>query len=124
MRKIIGAVSSGTLGLTRAKKPNGELLLKGVVATTVTNRQIRQLGVSGNIKHLPEDIVKKTGARWVAQQGPFDAIETTTAIDRNHRIVTGQNQKASCNVAFEMAIMLKNKLRGIPTVTRGRGKAS
>jgi len=124
LNKVIGAVSSGTLGLTRAKKPNRELLLKGVVATTVTNKQVRQLGASGDIKQLPEDVVKKTGARWVAQQGVFDAIETTTAIDRNHRIVTGQNQKASCNVAFEMALMLKNKLRGIPTATSGRGKAS
>lgn len=124
LNKILGAVSTGTLGLTRAKKLNREPLLKGVVTTAVTNKQVRQMGASGETLQLPEDVVKKTGARWVAQQGPFDAIETTTAIDRNHRIITGQNQKASCNVAYEMASMLKSKLRGIPQATSGRGKAS
>ena len=43
-KKLIGSVCHGALALVNVKKENGEPLLKGVKATGVTNKQIKELG--------------------------------------------------------------------------------
>ena len=85
-KKLIGAVCHGALALVNAKKENGEPLLKGVKATGVTNKQIRELGITITPKH-PETEMRKAGARFESETWFRDFCARNTVIDGN--LVTG-----------------------------------
>lgn len=69
--KILCAVCHGSLGFVRAHKPDSSPLLEGVQITGVTNKQIRQLGISHTPKH-PESALRDTGARYSCNSGMID----------------------------------------------------
>jgi putative intracellular protease/amidase len=91
-KKIIGAVCHGPLGLVSAKKPDGSLLVDGVKITGVSNKQLKELMVGDTPKH-PETELKKSNAIYSKKSGVIDAFQNHIEVDKEHLIVTGQNQK-------------------------------
>jgi putative intracellular protease/amidase len=106
-KKILAAVCHGPLGLCSAQKPDGSPLLKGVKATGVTNSQLRQLRVMFTPKH-PEDELNRVGAVYSKKEHRLtDMFALHVVVDKAHRIVTGQNQKAGLAVAHAAMELLK-----------------
>jgi putative intracellular protease/amidase len=95
--RVIGGICHGPLGLLRARKANGEPLVKGRRITAVTDRQIHQLGIDITPLH-PESALRAAGARF---EGRTHAVRDFFA---NHFVadgdlITGQNQNAGPMVA-------------------------
>ncbi len=107
-QKILCAVCHGSLGFIGAKKPNGSSLVEGVEVTGVTNKQIRQLGISHTPKH-PESSLRESGAIYSCNSGMIDMFKNHVVVDQTHRIVSGQNQKAGVEVAQKAMEMLTAK---------------
>jgi putative intracellular protease/amidase len=103
--KIIAAVCHGPLGLVAAVKPDGSPLVEGVKLTGVTNKQLKQLMVGETPKH-PETELRKLNADYQSNSGFIDMFRSHIEIDKNHRIVTGQNQKCGINAAIEAMRLL------------------
>ncbi len=108
-QKILGAVCHGPLGFVNAKKPDGSPLIENVKLTGVTNRQLKQLFVSGTPKH-PETELRKAGSIYSYKSGLIDMFINHTEVDEKHYIVTGQNQKGGTETAQNaMKLLLKQK---------------
>lgn len=101
--KIIGTVCHGALGLVNAKGIDGEPLVKGRRVTGVTNKQIKQVGVSITPKH-PETELRERGAVFESATAWRDYFATLTVIDGN--LITGQNQ----NSGYETSHRVLEKL--------------
>jgi putative intracellular protease/amidase len=108
-KKILSAVCHGPLGLVSAKKEDGSPLVEGVQITGVTNRQLRQLSVQGTPKH-PETELRKTKAIYQSNSGLVDMFRTLVVVDKEHLIVTGQNQKAGVETAQEALQLLYDRI--------------
>jgi len=95
--RVLGGICHGPLGLLRARRPDGELLVKGRRLTAVTDRQVRQLGVSITPLH-PESALRAAGARFEGRTHPLrDFFANHFVVDGD--LVTGQNQNAGPMVA-------------------------
>jgi len=95
--RVLGGVCHGPLGLLRARRPDGELLVKGRRLTAVTDRQVRQLGVSITPLH-PESALRAAGALFEGRTHPLrDFFANHYVVDGD--LVTGQNQNAGPMVA-------------------------
>jgi putative intracellular protease/amidase len=95
--RVLGGICHGPLGLLRARRHDGELLVKGRRLTAVTDRQIRQLGVSITPLH-PESALRAAGARFERKRHPLrDFLANHYVVDED--LVTGQNQNAGPMVA-------------------------
>jgi putative intracellular protease/amidase len=95
--RVLGGICHGPLGLLRARKPNGEPLVRGRRLTAVTDRQIHQLGIDITPLH-PETALRSAGALF---EGRTHAVRDFFA---NHFVadgdlITGQNQNAGPMVA-------------------------
>ncbi len=95
--RVLGGICHGPLGLLRGRTPEGQLIVNGRHLTSVTDRQIHQLGIEVTPLH-PETALRKAGALFES--------ETHVAADffANHFVadgdlVTGQNQNAGPMVA-------------------------
>lgn len=97
--KAIGAVCHGPLGLLKARKPDGSLLVEGTRLTAVSDRQIAQLFVTETPQH-PENELRKAGALYEADWSLLDILSNHVVVDG--RIVTGQNQNAGEEVAYKL----------------------
>ncbi|WP_420588513.1 type 1 glutamine amidotransferase domain-containing protein [Bacterioplanoides sp.] len=97
--KAIGAVCHGPLGLLKAHKPDGSLLVEGTRLTAVSDRQIAQLFVTETPQH-PENELRKAGALYEADWSLLDILSNHVVVDG--RIVTGQNQNAGEEVAYKL----------------------
>lgn len=104
--KAIGAVCHGPLGLLKAKRPDGSLLVKGLKMTAVTDRQISQLFVTETPQH-PETEMRKAGALYESDWSVIDMFSNHVVTDG--RIVTGQNQNAGDEVAYKLMQMVETK---------------
>lgn len=102
--KAIGAVCHGPLGLLKARKPDGSLLVEGTRLTAVSDRQIAQLFVTKTPQH-PENELRKAGALYEADWSLFDILSNHVVTDG--RIVTGQNQNAGEEVAYKLMELAK-----------------
>ena len=100
-KTIIGAICHGVLGLINAKNNEGELIIKGRRITGVTDKQIKELGITITPMH-PETELKKAGANFVSNTSFQDAFANLTVIDDEQKFVTGQNQNAGHEVAFKI----------------------
>lgn len=109
-RKVLGAVCHGSLGFVGAHKPDGSLLVEGVQMTGVTNKQLKQLMVQGTPKH-PETELRKAKAIYKSNHGLVDMFQNLVIVDKEHLIVTGQNQKAGVEAAQEALQLLLQKTR-------------
>lgn len=94
---VLGGICHGPLGLLRARRPDGALLVEGRRLTAVTDRQIHQLGVSITPLH-PESALRAAGARFeCTHHAVRDFFANHYVVDGD--LVTGQNQNAGPMVA-------------------------
>lgn len=95
--RVIGGICHGPLGLLRARRSDGELLVKDRRLTAVTDRQVRQLGVEITPLH-PESALRAAGALFESRTHPIrDFFANYYVADDN--LITGQNQNAGPMVA-------------------------
>lgn len=95
--RVIGGICHGPLGLLRARRADGELLVKGRRLTAVTDAQVHQLGVSITPLH-PESALRAAGALFESAKHPIrDFFANHFVVDGD--LVTGQNQNAGPMVA-------------------------
>lgn len=102
--KPIGAVCHGPLGLLKARKPDGTLLVEGLKMTAVSDRQIAQLFVTETPQH-PETELRKAGALYESDWSLIDIFSNHTVTDGV--VVTGQNQNAGEEVAYKLMELAK-----------------
>ena len=113
--RVLGGICHGPLGLLRARRPDGELLVKGRRLTAVTDRQVQQLGVSITPLH-PESALRAAGARFESVRHPVaDFFANHYVADGD--LVTGQNQNAGPMVARLMMQRVLAKQESAGTVS-------
>ncbi|MGH1492491.1 MAG: type 1 glutamine amidotransferase domain-containing protein [Acidimicrobiales bacterium] len=100
---VIGGVCHGPLGLLNATASDGSPLVAGRKISAVTNKQVKELGIS-KTPHHPERELRKAGAEFEAQTRIRDPLANHWVVDGN--LVTGQNQNAAPMVAREMMTLL------------------
>ncbi len=96
---VIGGVCHGPLGLLKATAPDGSPLVAGRRISAVTDKQVRELGITATPQH-PETELRKLGAEFESQTRRRDPLANHWVVDGN--LVTGQNQNAGPMVAREM----------------------
>lgn len=108
--RVLGGICHGPLGLLKARRPDGELFVKGRRLTAVTDRQVKQLGVSITPLH-PESALRAAGALFEGRTHPLrDFFANHFVVDGD--LVTGQNQNAGPMVARLMLDRVVAKRRG------------
>jgi putative intracellular protease/amidase len=96
-QRVIGGICHGPLGLLRARRPDGELMVKGRRLTAVTDKQIHELGIEITPLH-PETALRQAGALFEGKHHPArDFFANHFVADRD--LITGQNQNAGPMVA-------------------------
>lgn len=108
---VVGSVCHGALGLLNVLDENGEPLLKGRNATGVTDKQIRELGITITPMH-PETELRKAGAKYNSNTAFVDFFADITVVDG--RVVTGQNQNSGAETAQKMMILVEKMAEGKP----------
>ena len=108
-RIVLGAVCHGPLGFIGAQKPDGSPLVEGVKVTGVTNKQLKQLMVGETPKH-PETELINAKAIYKKSSGLIDMFNNHIEIDKEHLIVTGQNQKAGVEAAQEALLLFEERI--------------
>jgi putative intracellular protease/amidase len=106
--KILSSVCHGALGLVNAKTDDGSPLIEGRNVTGVTDRQIKQLGITVTPKH-PETEMRKEGANFEPQTAFVDMLATHVVVDGN--IVTGQNQNSGYETSLRVLEVLAEKTK-------------
>ena len=96
---VVGGVCHGPLGLLKAKAADGSPLVEGRRLTAVTDKQVRELGITHTPQH-PESELRALGARFESATGRRDAFANHVVVDGD--LITGQNQNAGPMVAREM----------------------
>lgn len=97
--KVVGGVCHGPLGLLLAKDEAGQPLVAGRNLTAVTDKQVRELGITQTPQH-PERELRAAGASFVSETKFRDMFANHVVVDG--RLVTGQNQNAGSEVAQQM----------------------
>jgi len=93
---VLGGVCHGPLGFLQAKKSDGTPLVEGRRITAVTDKQVRELGITSTPQH-PERELRAAGAVFESKQRRRDFLANHWVVDGN--LVTGQNQNAAHKVA-------------------------
>jgi putative intracellular protease/amidase len=95
--RVLGGICHGPLGLLRGRTPEGEPIVKSRHLTSVTDKQIHELGIEITPLH-PETALRQAGALFESQTHPFkDFFANHYVVDGD--LVTGQNQNAGPMVA-------------------------
>ncbi len=97
--RIIGGVCHGPLGLLKAVDETGAPLVKGRRLTGVTDKQVEELGITITPMH-PERELRAAGALYESKHAFRDIFANHVVQDG--RLITGQNQNASVEVAVRM----------------------
>lgn len=97
--RVVGGVCHGPLGLLLARDAAGQPLVKGKHLTAVTNRQVKQLGITITPQH-PERELRAAGALFESASRTLEPFANLTVVDG--RLVTGQNQNAGVETAQMM----------------------
>lgn len=111
--KVVGGVCHGPLGLLLAKDEEGKPLVKGRRLTAVTDKQVKELGISMTPQH-PERELRAAGALYESESAFQDMFADHVVVDG--RLVTGQNQNAGLEAAEKM--MQAAMIRRPPRSTR------
>tara|TARA_B110000914_G_scaffold35130_1_gene28025 strand:+ start:1921 stop:2772 length:852 start_codon:yes stop_codon:yes gene_type:complete len=104
-RPVIGGVCHGVLGLINAKDREGNLLIAGRRMTGVTDKQIKELGISSTPQH-PETELRKAGVVFESKSAFRDFFATHVVVDNEQRFVTGQNQNSGHETAQKMMAII------------------
>jgi putative intracellular protease/amidase len=106
--RVLGGICHGPLGLLKARRADGELLVKDRRITAVTDQQVRQLGVSITPLH-PESALRAAGARYECRHHALrDFFANHWVAD--DELITGQNQNSGPMVA---RLMLQRVAAGL-----------
>jgi len=109
--RVLGGICHGPLGLLRARRPDGELVVRGRRLTAVTDRQVHQLGVGITPLH-PESALRAAGALFEGRTHPVrDFFANYYVADGD--LITGQNQNAGPMVARLMMERVLVKERAV-----------
>jgi putative intracellular protease/amidase len=100
---VLGSVCHGALGFLQATDEHGDPLLRNRHVTAVTDKQVKELGITITPQH-PETELRKAGAIFESQTAFRDMLADHTVVDG--RIVTGQNQNAGAETAQKMMGLL------------------
>ncbi|HEX7354926.1 MAG TPA: type 1 glutamine amidotransferase domain-containing protein [Mycobacteriales bacterium] len=95
----IGGVCHGPLGLLGATAADGSPLVAGRRISAVTDKQVRELGITAT-PHHPESDLRARGALFESATRFRDPLANHWVVDGN--LVTGQNQNAGPMVAREL----------------------
>ena len=76
--------------------------------TAVTNKQVKELGISMTPQH-PETELKKAGVIFDSKSKLIDLFANLTVVDDEERFVTGQNQNAGHETAQKMMSILASR---------------
>ena len=104
-RPVIGGVCHGVLGLINVKDREGNLLIAGRRMTGVTDKQIKELGISSTPQH-PETELRKAGVVFESKSAFRDFFATHVVVDNEQRFVTGQNQNSGHETAQTMMAII------------------
>jgi len=96
---VIGGVCHGPLGLLAAREGNDLPLVNGRRLTAVTDKQVRELGITFTPRH-PERDLRAAGAKFEGSTGFRDIFASRVVTDG--RLVTGQNQNDGAETADRM----------------------
>lgn len=96
---VIGGVCHGPLGLLAAREGNDLPLVNGRKLTAVTDKQVRELGITMTPRH-PERDLRAAGALFEGSTGFRDIFASRVVTDG--RLVTGQNQNDGAETADRM----------------------
>jgi putative intracellular protease/amidase len=95
--RVVGGICHGPLGLLRGRTPGGELIVKGRHMTSVTDKQVRELGIGITPLH-PETALREAGALFEGKTHKArDFFANHYVADGD--LITGQNQNAGPMVA-------------------------
>jgi putative intracellular protease/amidase len=106
--KVIGGVCHGPLGLLLAKNERGDSLVRGRRLTAVTDKQVKELGITVTPQH-PERELRAAGAMFESQTAFRDFFANHVVVDG--RLVSGQNQNAGAEVAHKMMTVARGGRR-------------
>ncbi len=106
--KVIGGVCHGPLGLLLAKDEKGTSLVQGRRLTAVTDKQVRELGITMTPQH-PERELRAAGALFENATAFRDIFANHVVVDG--LLITGQNQNAGAEVANKMMMTAKGNRR-------------
>lgn len=95
--RILGGICHGPLGLVRARRPDGSLLVRGRKLTAVTDRQVLQLGIAMTPLH-PETALRAAGALFESRTHALRDFFANHYVEDGD-LITGQNQNAGPMVA-------------------------
>ncbi len=103
---ILGSVCHGALGFLKAIDQNGNPLIRGRHMTAVTDKQVKELGITMTPQH-PERELRAAGALFESKTAFQDTFANHVVDDGT--IVTGQNQNAGAEVAHKMMELASKK---------------
>jgi len=106
--RLVGGVCHGPLGLRNATAADGRPFVAGRRLTAVTDKQVRELGITATPMH-PEAELRALGARFESASRFRDPFANHWVVDGD--LVTGQNQNAAPMVARELLALLAARLR-------------
>jgi putative intracellular protease/amidase len=113
--RVLGGICHGPLGLLKARRPDGELVVRGRRMTAVTDRQVEQLGITITPLH-PESALREAGALFEGRTHPLrDFFANHYVADGD--LVTGQNQNAGPMVARLMMRRVLEKRQVEPALS-------
>ena len=100
---VIGGVCHGPLGLLAAREGDAQPLVKDRKLTAVTDKQVRELGITFTPRH-PERDLRAAGAKFEGSKGFRDIFASRVVADG--RLVTGQNQNDGAETADRMMLVI------------------
>jgi putative intracellular protease/amidase len=104
---VLGSVCHGALGFLRAKAENGGPLVKGRRMTAVTDKQVRELGITITPQH-PERELRKAGALYESETAFRDIFASHVVVQGN--MVTGQTQNDGAKTAQLMMAIIEKRM--------------
>ena len=100
---VVAGVCHGVLGLTAARRADGQPLVAGRKVTGVSNEEEKIVGYENVVPVLPEKRMNELGALYSSAAAPFGAH-----VVRDGNLVTGQNP-ASAGPLAEAIIGMLNR---------------
>jgi len=110
---VLGGICHGPLGLLQAVNPDGTPFVRGRRLTAVTDKQVRELGITSTPQH-PERELRAAGAHFESSHAMRDIFANHVVCDGD--LITGQNQNAGHEVAHHMMQRLLERPQRKPGV--------
>jgi putative intracellular protease/amidase len=107
---VLGSVCHGALGFLRAKDEKGGPLVKGRRMTAVTDKQVRELGITMTPQH-PERELRNAGVLYESETAFRDIFASHVVVDGN--LVTGQTQNDGAETAQRMMAIVEKRSENI-----------